>query len=480
MTSENRPDRYREGLRLAETGQYRQALEHIAEHLRAVPHDAEALNDAGAILHCLGRTDQAIDYFIRARSFHGDSAEILWNLSEAYIAAGRAKETTGLFESMERIGILNPDILNRTADVFLNQNDKTHALEMLLWSLRIAPEQVVLAPMIEVIRSKRPKVAFFCGGDGMTFLTEIIEFIERRFEIRVFEGQTEEEMYELMQWSDISWFEWCTNLAVAASKRAKVCRNIVRLHRYEAYEQWPRQVDWSKIDVLVTVGNAVTLETLKGRVGDIESLTSVVSVPNGINLRRFPLVDRRRGKNIAFLGNLRMVKNPGLVLQCMQKLNYIDCEYRLFFGGAFQDQVLEQYLRQTVEALGLRDVVFFDGWQDDVNAWLCDKHYIVSTSICEGHPVGILEGMACGLKPVIYNFLGAEHIFPSEFLFNIAEEFCEQIVGGDYESGKYCGFVEEKYSLERQLGRINDIFTGLEAQIDSGQRVERELTCLKS
>ncbi|GAI75341.1 unnamed protein product, partial [marine sediment metagenome] len=38
---------------------------------------------------------------------------------------------------------------------------------------------------------------------------------ERRFEVRVFEGQTEEELYELMRWSDISWFEWCTNLAVA-------------------------------------------------------------------------------------------------------------------------------------------------------------------------------------------------------------------------------------------------------------------------
>jgi len=471
MTSQSKPDHYREGLRLAETGQYSQALEQIAEHLRAAPQDAEALNDAGAILHCLGRTDQAIDHFIRARSLHGDSAEILWNLSEAYIAAGRVKETSGLFESMERIGILNPDILNRTADVFLNQNDKAYALEMLLWSLRIAPEQVVLAPMIEVLRSKRPKVAFFCGGDGMTFLTEIIEFIERRFETRVFEGQTEEEMYELMQWSDISWFEWCTNLAVAASKKPKVCRNIVRLHRYEAYEQWPRLLNWSNIDVLVTVGNAITLQTLKSQVPDIEDLTSVAGVPNGINLRRFPLVDRRRGKNIAFLGNLRMVKNPGLVLQCMQKLHYIDRGYRLFFGGAFQDRVLEQYLRQMVEALGLRDVVFFDGWQSDVNAWLGDKHYIVSTSICEGHPVGILEGMACGLKPVIHNFLGAEQIFPSEFLFNIAEEFCDQIVGGDYEPGKYRGFVEEKYSLERQLGRINNIFAGLEVQMDSEEKV---------
>ena len=492
MTSQSNSDHYREGLKLAETGQYSKALEHIAQHLRTAPQDAEALNDAGAVLYCLGRTDEAIDYFIRARILQGDSAEILWNLSEAYISVGRAKEAAGLFDSMERIGILNPDILNRTANLFLNQNDKANAIEMLLWSLRIAPEQAVLNPMIEVIRSKRPKIAFFCGGDGMTFLTDIIDFTDRRFETRVFEGQTEQEMYELMQWSDISWFEWCTNLAVAASRRPKVCRNIVRLHRYEAYEQWPRMVDWGNIDVLVTVGNAVTLETLKGHVPDIESLTSVVEVPNGINLERFPFVDRPRGKNIAFLGNLRMVKNPAFLIQCMQKLNYIDREYRLFFAGDFQDQVLEQYLRHLVGTVRLGDVVFFDGWQSDVSRWLSDKHYIVSTSICEGHPVGILEGMTCGLKPVIHNFLGAGQIFPSEFLFNIAEEFCGQIVGGDYEPRRYRRFVEEKYSQKRQLDRINDIFAGLEAQmllckaalrcearVDSEEGVESELKCLK-
>ena len=467
MTSQNHSDQYREGLKLAEAGRHAEAFEYIAEHLRTAPEDAEALNDAGAILHCLGRTDEAIDHFIRARSLQASSGEVLWNLSEAYIAAGRGREAAGLFDCMERVGVLNPDILNRTAEVFLNRNDKSNAIEMLLWSLKIAPEQAVLTPMIEVIRCKRPKVAFFCGGDGMTFLTDIIEFTERRFEIRVFEGQTEEEMYELMQWSDISWFEWCTNLAVAASNKPKVCKNIVRLHRYEAYEKWPRQVNWSNIDVLVTVGNAVTLATLKSYVPDIENQTSVVAVPNGVNLQRFPFVDRRRGKNIAFLGNLRMVKNPTLMLQCMQKLHYIDPEYRLFFGGAFQDQVLEQYLRHMVDTLGLRDIVFFDGWQRDVNAWLGDKHYIASTSICEGHPVGILEGMSCGLKPVIHNFLGAEQIFPSEFLFNIAEEFCEQIVGGAYEPWTYRAFVEEKYSQQRQLSRINDIFAELEVQISS-------------
>ena len=132
-----------------------------------------------------------------------------------------------------------------------------------------------------------------------------------------------------------------------------------------------------------------------------------------------------------------MLKNPAFVLQCMQKLHYIDPDYRLFFGGEFADAALEHYLKHMVDALDLRDVVFFDppaAEQEDVRFWLEDKHYIVSTSIVESQSMGLLEGMACGLKPVVHNFPGADQVFPSEFLFNISEEFCEQIVSDEYES----------------------------------------------
>jgi glycosyltransferase involved in cell wall biosynthesis len=193
----------------------------------------------------------------------------------------------------------------------------------------------------------------------------------------------------------------------------------------------------------------------------------LVTIPNGVNLEKFAFTERKRGKNIAFLANLRMVKNPAFVLQCMQKLHYIDPGYRLFFGGTFQDGALEQYLRYMVDALDLRDVVFFDGWQEDVGSWLEDKHYIVSTSIIESQGMGLLEAMACGLKPVIHNFPGADQIFPSEFLFNISEQFCQQILSDTYEPGKYRRFVEENYSLRNQLNKINDLLRQLEAEISS-------------
>jgi hypothetical protein len=465
---ETNPDYYQKGLELAEAGEYQEALTCMQEHLRTIGDDAQALNDTGAILHCLGRSNEAIGYFVKARSLQNDSAEIVWNLAEAYLATDRANEAVQLFDDMQRIGILTADVLNRTATAFLNQDNKAGAIETLLRSLQIWPDQQILTPMIEVIRSKRPKVAFICGGDDMKFLNEIAEFTKQRFEVRFFEGQTEE-LYELMKWSDISWFERCTNLAVTGSKKPKVCRNIIRLHGCEAHEQWPQQVNWANIDILVTVDNSFVKDALARRGPFLESQTSVATVPTGVNLEKFAFTDRQRGKNIAFLSNLRTVKNPAFVLQCMQKLHYIDPEYRLFFGGLFTDGALEQYLKHMVDALGLRDSVFFDGWQEDVCSWFEDKHYIVSTSIIESQCIGLLEGMACGLKPVIHNFPGADQMFGSEFLFNISEEFCEQIRCDTYEPHRYRKFVEENYPLKNQLSRINNIFTQLEAKIDSQQ-----------
>ncbi len=498
---------YQRGTELAEAGEYQEALACIEQHLRAAPHDAQALNDAGAILHCLGRSEEAINYLVKARNLSRTNcsaelalpmyigthlshdpqspvqlvrdAEIVWNLVEAYLADGRANEATQLFDDMERMGILNVDVLNRTANVFLNQDNKADAIDTLMRSLQLAPEQEILRPMIDVIRSKRPKIAFFCGLADQKFLTDIYEFTKCRFPVQLFQMQSIDQMYELMKWSDISWFEWCTDMAVEASKLPKVCKNIVRLHRFEAYDRWPNQVQWESIDTLITVGNSFVKDALLKQVPDVENRTRLVTIPNGVNFDKFKFINRQRGKNLACVGYLNMRKNPMFLLQCMQKMHYIDSEYRLFFAGFFQDQALEQYLRNMVDALGLDDVVFFEGWQEDTNSWLNDKDYIVSASIGESQGMGLLEGMACGLKPVIHNFPGASQIYPKEFLFNISEEFCEQILSDKYEPERYRKFVEENYSLKEQLSKTNRIFTQFEAEIDL-QRIDKQIVFKQS
>lgn len=467
MTMETDSNQYQRALELAGVGRYEEALACIEEHLRGVPEDGQALNDAGAILHCLGRSDEAIHHLVKAREHRGDCAEILWNLVEAYLANGRAKQAVPLFDHMERLDILNADIFNRTANVFLDQGNRADAIEVLLRSLQLWPEQEILKPMIEVIRSQRPKIAFFCRrSEEAKFLVDIYEFAERRFPVRLFEDQDVDEMHQLMQWSDISWFEWCTDMAVEASKQPKVCKTIIRLHDHEAYDTWPSEVQWDHVDMLITVGNQFVRDALLKQVPDMKNRTRTVMVPNGVNLDKFKFLDKSPGKNLACVGNLGVKKNPMFLLQCMQKLHYLDPEYKLFVAGTFNEPMLEQYVRHMVQILELNDAVLFDGWQQDMNSWLQDKHYIVSCSIGESQGMGLLEGMACGLKPVIHNFPGAKEIFPPKFVFNIAEQFCEQILSDQYEPRRYRGFVEANYALKEQLSKIHGLFTELEAEIN--------------
>src|SRR4030042_6839941 len=75
---------YERGLQLAEAGRYQDALACIQQHLRTAPDDAQALNDTGAILHCLGRSNEAIDHFVKAQSLRNNSAEIVWTLAGAH------------------------------------------------------------------------------------------------------------------------------------------------------------------------------------------------------------------------------------------------------------------------------------------------------------------------------------------------------------------------------------------------------------
>ena len=467
MTIENDLSNYEKASRLAEQGRYDEAFGCISQHLDNNPYDVEALNDAGAILHGLRKSSEAVTYLERARKLSPDNVQVIWNLAEAYLGDEKPGKVIELLPEIKAHGLMNPDLINRTANIFLNQNNKSDALEALLYSLDLAPGQEVLKPMVDVIKSKRSKVSFFCGLTGDTkFVRDIFDFSSLRYPTRFFQGQTIEQMYELTKNSDIAWFEWCTDMVVKASKLPKVCKNIVRLHSFQAYTSWIKEVNWENIDVLILVGNSYVKDALLAQVPDIESRTRIVTIPSGVNLEKYYFTKRNAGKKIACVDYLNVRKNPMLILQCMQKLHYINPEYRLFFGGNFEDPMLEQYLKHMVKALDIEDVVFFDGWQRDVVSWLADKQYVVSGSIGESQGVGILEGMAAGLKPVVHNFPGAEQIFGTKYLFNIAEQFCEQILSEEYDSDEYRNFVEQRYPQKRQLIAINDIFTEFEKEKD--------------
>lgn len=451
-------DMHRTALAEARAGHPEAALEYFDAYLKNHPDDGFAWNDAGAILYARSRVEEAVQYFRRAVELDNRPPRVFRNLALAYLATGQPGRAMQLYETLRLEGLLDAELVRRIADAFAAQNDPASAMDVLCRGRGALSDAAELDAPIEALLRKRAKIAFFLGGDGPTFLKEIIAYARRRYPVRIFEGKTTGELHELMRWSDISWFEWCTDLAAAASQMPKVCRTIVRLHRYEAYEGFPTRICWENIDTLITVGNSFVVKALDAWTGDIGSRTSVVRIPNGVNVNAIPFTPRRGGKNLAFVGNLRMVKNPMLLLYCMAALKEVDPDYRLFIAGRLDDLLLKQYFEHTVQALKLENTVVLDGYQSDIVGWLADKHYIVSTSVIESQGMGILEAMACGMKPVIVNFPGACEIFGPQYLFNTPDEFCRRVCEPTYNSESYRTFVERRYPLSQQLIRINELF----------------------
>jgi pentatricopeptide repeat protein len=391
----------------------------------------------------------------------------VWNLVEAYLAAGMASEAAALFDRMERDGILNIDVVNRAATMLLDQGKKGPAVEVLIQSLRLWPEQEVLTPILQVIRGQRPKIAFFRGGTGEDgALANAWAFAEQRFQTAFHADYPGDEMEELLAWSDIAWFDGGDEAVVRGCRLPRTGKTIVSLRCSDVQGDWIEDVRWEHVDILIQIGSQAVEAALLERVPDIRNRTRLVVLPYGVNLDQFRFQPRPRGKHLACTGCLSMESNPALLLQCMQKLHYLDAEYRLFFSGRFESSVLEHYVRHMVQTLGLADVVSFEPYPGNLDAWFDDKHFIVSSGIGESQVEAVLTGMAAGLKPVVHNFSGAEQLLPPACLFNIAEEFCERVRSQDYDPAGYRRLVEDRFPIDRHLRQVNLILTQLETEID--------------
>lgn len=153
--SKEKPEKYQQALDRAEAGQYAEALGYIQSYLRDVPDDAEALNDAGTILWCQGASEEALTYLKKAWQLDQDSPAILWNLFETHLSLGQGAEAIALYDDLERLDMLQMDMLNRAAAVLIDSGDLSDALSTLDRSLAMESRQELLHPIVEILRKKQ-------------------------------------------------------------------------------------------------------------------------------------------------------------------------------------------------------------------------------------------------------------------------------------------------------------------------------------
>lgn len=304
------------------------------------------------------------------------------------------------------------------------------------------------------------KIAFFTKQGLDSFINPIIDELSKEYEAKKVIVTEYHQIDEGMEWADICWFEWCDELVIYGSshKLAGDKKIICRLHSYEAFTFYPPQVKWENVDCTIFVAEHIRSTVLKE--SSLE-LKKTWVIPNGVNMDKFKYSERRPGYNIAYIGYINYKKGPMLLLQTIKSIVNRDNRYKLYLAGEFQDLRYIQYFRQMIDEMKLKDNVFFQGWQSDLNNWLEDKQYILCTSVLESQGMGIMQAMCKGIKPVIHNFVGAKDIYGKKYIWNTIDEAVEMILSNDYNSFEYRKFIEDNYDYRDKIYKIKDLILSM-------------------
>jgi glycosyltransferase involved in cell wall biosynthesis len=317
--------------------------------------------------------------------------------------------------------------------------------------------------MVEMnIHNERQKIVFFSKGDD-NFIKDIIEKLSVQYETKKVTIKLLADINQIdkwMEWADVCWFEWCDDLLIYACKLeiAKKKKIICRLHSYEAFTYYPSQVNWNYVDRLIFVSEDIRKYVIEHY--KVNTNITIV-IPNGVDLAKWEFKQRCHGFNVAYVGYINYKKGPMLLLHTIKAIFDQDSRFKFYIAGQFQDPRDYLYFEQMIKEFGLENNYFFEGWQQDLDKWMENKNYILCTSILESQNMSVMQAMAKGIKPVIHNFVGAKAIYNKNFLWNTIDEAISKISDGCYNSYEYREFIENNYSLEKQIDSTNKMINEL-------------------
>ncbi|MCD6552137.1 glycosyltransferase, partial [Thermotoga sp.] len=368
----------------------------IAEKLRG---SLEKENVFGMIHYYEGKLDEAIEHFKKALEFDPINSDVLFNYGKALFVKKDYKES---WRYLLRIHSKDWAVYDLLGDTQLAQGNIPMALYYYRKASEISSVEEMKKKYLEIKRQyhKDINIAILCLPGLDSFIHDIADILGEVYNIKLVVSTNWDEIVQAYGWADIVWLEWANELAVeVTNKLEKKGKKIVcRLHRYEALSNtFLSRINWDKIDKLILVADHMKneIKTYHPKVYEFIK-DKIVVVLNGLNLDKFRYRPRNKGYNLAVVAHINYRKEPAIWLQVIGYLKQIDNRYNLSVAGDFQDLNYYSYFNYFIKEAGLERNVKLLGWVDNVEQFLEDKNYVLSTSIHESFGYNIAEAMAMG------------------------------------------------------------------------------------
>ncbi len=287
----------------------------------------------------------------------------------------------------------------------------------------------------------------------------------------------EEKSRELLNGADIIFCEWCLgNLKWYSHNKRPDQKLFARFHAQERKLTYLEEANWSNIDQIIFVSEHMRRDAQ--RKFGFPADKSIV-IPNLLNDEKFTPI-RKSGDSpftIGMIGIVPAAKRLDRAIDLLEELLKKDDRYCLRVKGKHPldyDWLLNReeevsYYKKIYKRINssptLRYKVIFDPAGDDVNTWLSLVGFILSPSDAESFHLAVGEGMLSGCFPIVWNWDGADNIWPESSLVATVSDAAEKItkLSRCFDSSSLKnnrGYVVERYSSIKVVPNIISLLSG--------------------
>ncbi|MCM1989297.1 glycosyltransferase [Oceanirhabdus seepicola] len=316
---------------------------------------------------------------------------------------------------------------------------------------------------------KNNKIKLLFAGHDLKFAKMLIEYFKskKNYEVKIdlWKGHNqhnEELSYKCLKWADVIVCEWGLGNSVWYSNHKRKNQVlIVRMHLQELKTKYPFKFNMKNINRIITVGPKIARD-LKSKFKIPDSKLSII-----YNLIDSEKLNSNKTKdckyNLGLLGCCPSRKRLDKALDIFEKLWSKDKKYKLYIKGKHpkeyswlwkkkDEKEFYESVFKRINDSKWKDSVIFEPWSSDVFNWFSKIGFILSVSDFESFHLAVAEGMASGSIPIIYNWEGANELYPRKFVFKNNEEAALLI----HNIGKDNGLNSlQKYVVKFARGRFD-------------------------
>lgn len=264
------------------------------------------------------------------------------------------------------------------------------------------------------------------------------------------------------EWCDVIFGEYIQGGVVHAMQDPNLKKPIViRGIDIDLYFGHYLGLDWNKAKAVLFITDYMKNFIAQNYISAVKTPTcQVETVKLGIDLSKWTFRDRsvERGKTIGWINNFWSGKGIELLCQLIYKLVKADKEYKFeIVGQCHSERWLIKYFEEFCKRNGLWENIKMIDSVVSVDEWMNGIDYILSTSMKECMSLPMAEAMAKGIKPVIHHWWDAKELYPAELVYETVDEAFGMITDNRYDSKFYRKFIEDNYSLDKEVAALNKI-----------------------